>query len=1235
MVKILISSDVKKLEQEMYKQIDISKKEAGDKYIGNKYILSPEFKTNYYEKNILKKSNGINLNIDILSFARLPYMIFKNTKYSKNIYVDKLVRNIYIKQILQETDLKILNSDKYLEEIEKVITKLKENAITPEILEEKFNLDITKEYLTLFETKLLDIVNILKKYNEKNTNTIDKEEIYLQILENEELLKYFNDAEIHILGFVGFSNIQRKLISKISKYAKKVNIYIPLNDINSSNETYSFTKNTIFELLKTIQIENDVKILSIDENLNTNISKNRYTNISKLKYMLSKYSIYEYVTEKDLKYTDVTNEKVTNHKVTSKESEENIDETLNILKFNNLAEEVRYVAEDIYTKLQKGEERDSIQLIVQSPEKYKNELIKEFNKKGLTLNITKKENIYKGELIRIVDYLISALNLDVFQIIELLKTKLFNNIFKKDSKEIEEELNQTISSEIDIYAFEKYINNWKINKYNIQKSFKYAQNSYRFLEIENIRESILKELRVIYSNIFKKENSNKEIIEDIEDILELDILELKNKKTNGKNISKAIYDFLERYDVFNNMYKNILLSEEEKQKYTMQINILNNILEKLSIIDDISVEEYSIYFKMILQNYDTHIFEDIYGITVNNIQNAVVSKYIYVLGVDEFTFPAYQKTNRLLNEEDNLKFKENEINIFKTDEEYFAKEQLEIVNLIHNAENIYLSWSAMGNGEKSIIEPSIYIDKILSLNKYFDTDNVLRKQTKLKNVENKLNTDLQITDIISKYISELYSIAPTKEELVDYLHKLKSEIVDLEKQLKKIEVNKVQEKNNITQTINCLKELYNLIINNTDYSKLIENSKIKNMSPKLNEEILSQLYSQGLKTSISKLEEYAKCPFAYYLKYILNLKEQNTISSTSIDIGIFIHEVMQKVVEDVKRKVLKIDTISKNMDILTLELRILANAEPENISEEVKEYKKNVYDNVEKNVNEILKDKKYEKMIANPKNIQITKKIVSNIKKSAVNILEFIRLSEFEVVENEKEFNQKYSIYVPSLDKEIAIELKGKIDRIDALKNGNEFRIIDYKSSNKSLDKYKIMSGLQLQLFTYANSIKEQEKLDPTGLIYMPLMYNKAKVSTYLEEEGKLQQEKNNFKFTGLIKYDDKEELSKYDTTLITEDEKSDVIKSDIIKLNKSGKISNKDIIGVTKQEYEELSLYSKNVLEELSRKIFEGNTDIYPYMYISGSTKESACKYCIYKNICKKQKENKFRYIINKDKLK
>ena len=45
----------------------------------------------------------------------------------------------------------------------------------------------------------------------------------------------------------------------------------------------------------------------------------------------------------------------------------------------------------------------------------------------------------------------------------------------------------------------------------------------------------------------------------------------------------------------------------------------------------------------------------------------------------------------------------------------------------------------------------------------------------------------------------------------------------------------------------------------------------------INEENIIKLYGNTLKTSVSKLEQYRKCPFSFYLKYGLQLKEKEEL----------------------------------------------------------------------------------------------------------------------------------------------------------------------------------------------------------------------------------------------------------------------------------------------------------------------------------------------------------------------
>ena len=59
-------------------------------------IIAPENKLYYYENKILNLKKGINTNIELLSFSRMPYILFKKTKNRNNIYIDEIIKEMYL-----------------------------------------------------------------------------------------------------------------------------------------------------------------------------------------------------------------------------------------------------------------------------------------------------------------------------------------------------------------------------------------------------------------------------------------------------------------------------------------------------------------------------------------------------------------------------------------------------------------------------------------------------------------------------------------------------------------------------------------------------------------------------------------------------------------------------------------------------------------------------------------------------------------------------------------------------------------------------------------------------------------------------------------------------------------------------------------------------------------------------------------------------------------------------------
>lgn len=224
-------------------------------------------------------------------------------------------------------------------------------------------------------------------------------------------------------------------------------------------------------------------------------------------------------------------------------------------------------------------------------------------------------------------------------------------------------------------------------------------------------------------------------------------------------------------------------------------------------------------------------------------------------------------------------------------------------------------------------------------------------------------------------------------------------------------------------------------------SNALEGLKYTNKAEIINNDNIEKLYGKTLKTSISKLEKYKECPFSFHLKYGLKLKETDEFKLKSIDTGSFMHDVVDSFFEEEAQEELK---------SLTKE-----------------EVKKIVYAIIEQKLNL----KKNAIFTSSPKFIVLTNRLKKVVAESIYYIVYQMQNSDFNVLGNEVEFTKKID----------NIEIVGKIDRIDVAENeeGSFIRIIDYKSSSKSLDLNKMVTGLQIQLLTYVDVMAEKTNKEP------------------------------------------------------------------------------------------------------------------------------------------------------------
>ncbi|MDD2371366.1 MAG: PD-(D/E)XK nuclease family protein [Firmicutes bacterium] len=229
--------------------------------------------------------------------------------------------------------------------------------------------------------------------------------------------------------------------------------------------------------------------------------------------------------------------------------------------------------------------------------------------------------------------------------------------------------------------------------------------------------------------------------------------------------------------------------------------------------------------------------------------------------------------------------------------------------------------------------------------------------------------------------------------------------------------------------------------------------------------------------TISKLEEYGKCPYSFFIKYCINPNEDLEYELKPMDIGNIYHHVLEKIGE-------------KNWYLEKKE-------NPKNIIEEhfEKEYLENNF----------LKFDNYQFTYRLNKIKEEGIKLVDTLRNDIIN-------SEFKPSYYEVEFGPEKTFpeYRLFLDSKESIFLIGKVDRVDILNTINKdyLRVIDYKLRGKKIDYRKVRDGIMFQLFVYLNALSS-EKYQPSGVIYSQLI-----------DEYK----KN--RLTGLIIKDEKQEFS-------------------------------------------------------------------------------------------------------------
>lgn len=300
------------------------------------------------------------------------------------------------------------------------------------------------------------------------------------------------------------------------------------------------------------------------------------------------------------------------------------------------------------------------------------------------------------------------------------------------------------------------------------------------------------------------------------------------------------------------------------------------------------------------------------------------------------------------------------------------------------------------------------------------------------------------------------------------------------------------------------------------------------------------------------------------MKYLLKIEPRREFEISSLDVGSFMHEVLEEF-----SKYLFENNITWQS--------LLLNEEWNEKLDEVIEKKLNV------NLGNKKQSIKYE--ILKEKLINTMKKVVKVIATS-------FNQSEFVPYGYEIEFKEG-KLFAPikiKISENKTMNIIGKIDRVDVLRaNDNMYvRIIDYKSSKKDLKLEDIKDGISLQLITYLDSFienvnkieKQKENINkvlPAGMLYFNLSDKLINLKDYINDEEKIKDETiKALRMKGIFLKDLKI-IEKMDKKLSTDKRLIDISKTTLTKDNTNRALS--------EDEYKNLFFQTKNVLGEIGKE--------------------------------------------------
>jgi len=355
----------------------------------------------------------------------------------------------------------------------------------------------------------------------------------------------------------------------------------------------------------------------------------------------------------------------------------------------------------------------------------------------------------------------------------------------------------------------------------------------------------------------------------------------------------------------------------------------------------------------------------------------------------------------------------------------------------------------------------------------------------------------------------------------------------------------------------------------------------RGMAGPLPVELVRRLYGDPLRSSVTRLERFAACPFQHFLTDGLRLEERPIYRVEAPDVGTVFHEALRLFVGR---------AVSTGIDLAEL-----GEDQAQGIIDQV--------------VDELAPKLRDQILFSSARYRYLGGLLRRTLRRIAGIILEHARRGRFRPVGVEVRFGPDGDW--PPLTVEFGtgrLELRGRIDRVDlAEKDGRRFlRVVDYKSGSRGLRLEDLYHGLSLQLLVYlAVAMDNLPGAEPAGLMYMRVQDQVLRVDGPLPEDERERRKLRQMRADGMF-------LADAEAVRLMDAGASGGSAVIPVRLNADGTVG-RGRAAIDARQMEALLRFARRLLRSLGRGIAGGVIRVSPYR--RGTVR--ACTHCRFKGAC------------------